>query len=459
MWPSEGSVSPEVMPIFARSNLGWVASDEEVLMASAPHPHGREDALYRPYSVETPEGEVAIVFRDHTLSDLIGFTYATTAAEAAARDMLSRLRDGSRKASATQNPLVSIILDGENPWESYPADGEAFLRALYSELGGAPDVETVLLKDATASLPTTRLRHLHSGSWIRANYQIWIGAKETNEAWNLLGETRDWLEQERRAQKLSEDDPGLLAALEAIHSAQGSDWFWWYGDDFTSGQDKVFDSLFRAYLRTVYTALGASPPASLHRSISTSSERKAVVSPSALIHPTIDGVNARYFDWSGAGRYEPRGGAGSMYRAGRYVETIHFGFNLETLFIRFDPDEDFLKEPSDEMAVELLIQIGGAEGRSFVAQIDLDSAQSSWALVELSAPPSRREVPKQGTMALERIFELALPFSWLEVDAGDTCSFSLALFRRGIEVDRQPPHGGVSFTVPGKNFETDNWLV
>ena len=111
------------------------------------------------------------------------------------------------------------------------------------------------------------------------------------------------------------------------------------------------------------------------------------------------------------------------------------------------------------MAVELLIQIGGAEGRSFVAQIDLDSAQSSWALVELSAPPSRREVPKQGTMALERIFELALPFSWLEVDAGDTCSFSLALFRRGIEVDRQPPHGGVSFTVPSKNFETDNWLV
>ncbi len=39
------------------------------------------ELLYQPYRLETPAGDLAIVFRDHRLSDLIGFTYSSMPAE------------------------------------------------------------------------------------------------------------------------------------------------------------------------------------------------------------------------------------------------------------------------------------------------------------------------------------------------------------------------------------------
>ncbi len=61
-------------------------------------------------------------------------------------------------------------------------------------------------------------------------------------------------------------------AYEELLIAEGSDWFWWYGDDHSSAQDKEFDELFRRHLRNAYEALGLEPPAELHRTnISTGS--------------------------------------------------------------------------------------------------------------------------------------------------------------------------------------------
>jgi hypothetical protein len=37
--------------------------------------------------------------------------------------------------------------------------------------------------------------------------------------------------------------------------AEGSDWFWWYGDDHSSEHDLEFDELFRRHVRNVYRAL------------------------------------------------------------------------------------------------------------------------------------------------------------------------------------------------------------
>ena len=37
--------------------------------------------------------------------------------------------------------------------------------------------------------------------------------------------------------------------------AEGSDWFWWYGDDHSSAHDDEFDDLFRRHLRNVYRLL------------------------------------------------------------------------------------------------------------------------------------------------------------------------------------------------------------
>ena len=53
-------------------------------------------------------------------------------------------------------------------------------------------------------------------------------------------------------------------AYEELLIAEGSYWFWWYGDDHSSDQDKDFDELVRRHLRNAYEALGLEPPAELH---------------------------------------------------------------------------------------------------------------------------------------------------------------------------------------------------
>ncbi len=469
MWPSEGSVSPEAAELFKAAGVRWIASDEDVLMASHPRPYEREDALYRPYALETAHGPLTMLFRDHILSDLIGFTYASSPAEAAADDLMRRLREGSKAAASTGVPLVTIALDGENPWESYPGDGEPFLSALYKRLELAEDIETVRPVDAIEATSPSPLHHLHSGSWIRANYQIWIGAEETNAAWNLLGRTRSWLDAQKRHLGLGDDDPRVIAAMEAVYAAEGSDWFWWYGDDFSSAQDKAFDSLFRSSLRAVYAAFGETPPGSLYRAISSSQSPVEIKAPQALIRPQVDGRVANYFEWAGAGRYEPHGGAGSMYRARRYIKVIYFGFDLERLYVRFDPDVDFLTEGGKDLDVRVLIHEGGLGGAArFAAHIPL-SRPLPWIFERLGEPASgdppsssgaeRLEVSTPGSAAFERLFEWSVPFDWLELGGGQVCRFSIALVRRGIEVDRHPPHSEIAFVVPDEGFEKRHWMV
>lgn len=44
---------------------------------------------------------------------------------------------------------------------------------------------------------------------------------------------------------------------EALYISEGSDWFWWFGED------QEFDDLFRLHLKNVYRAVGVKPPAEL----------------------------------------------------------------------------------------------------------------------------------------------------------------------------------------------------
>ncbi len=459
MWPAEGSVSPEVIGLFARSGVRWIASDEDVLMASHPRHHNRTDALYRPYEVFSDEGSVAMVFRDHLISDLIGFTYASNSPQDAANDMLARIRQGGQEATATGRPLVPIVLDGENPWESYEDDGLHFLTALYEALEAAPDVTTVTVSQALdGGLPAGHLHHLHSGSWIQANYQIWIGAKETNAAWNLLGQTRAFVEETRVQRGLSDDDPALMQAMDALHSAEGSDWFWWYGDDFSSEQDKAFDSLFRGYLKAAYKALGQTPPSALHRSISTVQPSIEIIPQKALIKPVIDGVVASFFDWSGAGRYEPRGGAGSMYRARRYIKSVYFGCDLENFYLRIDPDVDLGAEAIEELNVQIIFHGQTLDGPTHVVRIPL-TEPSKWTAKELGAAGPALQAPQEGLGAFARHLEVAIPFKAAGLLPGQTHRFALTLERRQLEIDRHPPHGDIEFEVPDEHFEKRNWFV
>jgi alpha-amylase/alpha-mannosidase (GH57 family) len=68
---------------------------------------------------------------------------------------------------------------------------------------------------------------------------IWIGELEENAAWDLLREARECFQ---RSGITPQTHP---RAFEAIYAAEGSDWFWWYGNDQTCNSEPLFDDLFR----------------------------------------------------------------------------------------------------------------------------------------------------------------------------------------------------------------------
>ena len=95
------------------------------------------DAIYRPYRWEQNARQIGVVFRDHFLSDLIGFVYSAWTPPKPRDDFLNRIRENCRGIlAAGRDALVPIILDGENAWEYYDRNGRPFLRHLYRLISG-----------------------------------------------------------------------------------------------------------------------------------------------------------------------------------------------------------------------------------------------------------------------------------------------------------------------------------
>jgi alpha-amylase/alpha-mannosidase (GH57 family) len=270
LWPSEGSVSEAVIPLAAEAGFQWMATDEIILARSLARPlrgAGTDrleepELLYRPYRIAAGQAEILCLFRDHALSDLIGFSYAQRPAEDAARDFIDRLAEAGRRyaeRTAGGEATLSIILDGENAWEHYEGGGRPFLRALYGRLSDHPELRAVTMEEA-ASGPAGRLQNLYPGSWVNGDFYVWIGHADDRKAWGQLAEARD-----AYAQADPTVDPAARAqAFEEILIAEGSDWCWWYGEDHSSDQDLEFDELFRRHLRNVYRLLGKPVPEELY---------------------------------------------------------------------------------------------------------------------------------------------------------------------------------------------------
>ncbi len=186
--------------------------------------------------------ELNIVFRDHSMSDQVGFHYRRTSPGRPPRgDFLGKLHaigDACRQNSAT---LVPVILDGENCWEYYPDGGRLVPPLALSERGARSQVRA---GDRGRIPPRSSARPIPSppllGSWISHNFAIWIGHPEDNRAWDALHATRQFLVRRGRVRSPRPRGPG--AAWDEIYIAEGSDWFWWYGDDHSSALDAALRS-------------------------------------------------------------------------------------------------------------------------------------------------------------------------------------------------------------------------
>lgn len=239
-WPAEGSVSQAAAGVFAGAGLEWIASDEAVLHASDVVPDGLGRDAQRPWRIDTPEGSIRLLFRERELSDRLGFVYATWDAEDAVTDLVRGIVGALPPARSASESMLAIVLDGENPWESYADDGRHFLNALMARFAASLELEAARGIDVARQVPAGRIARLHAGSWINGNFRIWIGTAEKNERWERLGRAR-------AAADVALRDPGHphhAAVRQLIAAAEASDWFWWAGDDFVSTNDAQFGELF-----------------------------------------------------------------------------------------------------------------------------------------------------------------------------------------------------------------------
>ena len=453
LWPPEGAVSEGMLPLLIKNGLNWIATDEEALFRSIGKTR-TEQLLYRPYSLKRPEGNLNIIFRDRTLSNLIGFVYANWPAAAAIEDFIKRLYEiKERLKSAQENYLISIILDGENAWEYYPNDGRDFLLGLYQKLNEDKNFKLVTVSEFLMEFPAQdNIERLFAGSWINSNFAIWIGHPEKNTAWDYLTYARQDLVEFEQKNPEKKKETSLKAAWQEIYIAQGSDWNWWYGPDHSSGGDEEFDRLFRKHLANVYTLIDQKIPDYLQQPIKVKG-LIARVEPSALIKPTIDGRDTNYYEWLTAGHLDLARGGGTMHQSQNIISRIWYGFDLQNIYLRVDFNPRFSHGPSRE---DLLL-VFDFVSLNLKLEIPLFAAKITGRLLAKDIKGNWQAVKEITSLSFDKILEIALGYSELKIKPKDKLDFFMTLESQGVSLERCPVRDLIRTKVPTSDYESSTW--
>lgn len=440
IWPSEGSVCPELIPILADAGVQWTATDEEILIHSLGGAY-RFESLYQPYRASHEGREVAMVFRDKTLSNLISFSYSRRPSGEAAAELRHHLLGIQGRLG--RPGLCTVILDGENPWEYYPGGGEEFLRRTYDFLSETMSSTTIggYLEQHS---PRERLSRLFTGSWISHNFDIWIGAPEENTAWELLSRAR----QEVAQRQPESSNDRFAQAWEEIYRAEGSDWFWWFGDDFHSDQKADFDRLFRLHLQNAYRLAGADPPAALQIPVLRREAAALDQARSAFITPFVNGTETHYYEWRGAIRFDPATASGTMATGSQAVKTLYYGQDRENFYLRFDPRFPFSSEHN--RGLEMTLRFLSPPGYSLVIPLDRPGPQSCAVARDPSAEGTPEATPGARAV-LGEIGELGVPLSALRTRVGDALRFVVHLHRGSTPLETFPFQGVFSLRLQAEN--------
>jgi hypothetical protein len=364
----------------------------------------------------------------------------------AARDFLDRIRDNCRGIlSSGRDVFVPIILDGENAWEYYEANGRPFLKEIYRGITADPAIEALTMSEALKRVEGQPLDRIFPGSWIGANFDIWIGAEEDNRAWEYLLRARQTYDQASggvspEARKL---------AFEELLIAEGSDWCWWYGPEHESNFRIEFDELYRAHLANVYRALGLLPPEELSRPILKQTVRATHTPPAAPIRPVIDGEVTSFFEWLGAGIYRVDRRSGAMHGKRFVVQELSYGSDGQNLYLRIDfepgavadltgTDAHFTVQPSSDPARASFIALRFGSGR-------VESKELRFA------DPQRLESPVE--FAFRKVLEVRLALRPLAVAPGHSLRLQVSLWRDGLPVDAIPQEGWIEVSTA----ESTDW--
>ena len=434
MWPAEGSVSQKTAKKYAANGVRWIASDEEVLgnsMRLNMKDKANRHILYKRHFQIHDGKKLNIFFRDKELSDLIGFTYSSWNAHDAVNDFMGQLR--RIYDSVDFSPHVCVILDGENAWEYYHRNAFDFFSELYKTLGSTEWLAMQTFSEAAENgeVPEEMMPNLVAGSWIMGNFRIWIGHEEKNRAWEMLSKTR------RAMMRHIDEEPDDIKekAYRELHAAEGSDWFWWFGDDHFSIQADVFDRLFRTHLINIRRLMKLDVPPELFRPIKRSARTGVLCKPVDFITPEIDGRITNFYEWQSGGIFDLKADAGSMHAGGGELKKLFYGFDEKNLYIALDSD---FREADDK---ELEIEVVSASGEGAVVfKARLGAKTEASGMVAASGP----------------IFEAAIPIrdewrSWKGL------CLSLRLKKGSIIIEKAPLYNVVEIDI-SRNF-AEEWII
>lgn len=436
MWPSEGSISEAVARIMVEAGIEWTATDEEILVNSLKK-SGQDMLMHTAYAVYEYGPGLKLFFRDHLLSDRIGFVYSGMDTDRALDDFISHVHDiRDKNLNRLDETVISVILDGENAWEYFPDDGYEFLDTFYRRLSEDPLIETVTMTQAAKSIKPAKLKSLFAGSWINHNFRVWIGHPEDNAAWDLLAKTRNRLE------TFQKDNPGFSAeriadAWNQIYVAEGSDWCWWYGDEHRGKHNEEFDKTFRRHLVAVYDILGLDTPFELLNPIYDSEAAVKAVMPDDLVTPVIDGRVTHFYEWTGAGLYDCRKVGGSMHRVDRLVNAIYFSFDRNNLYIRLDFDT--------RKSIELI--------KGLRCQLTLFTPELRHVFLDIGRRDKAAAAQVPVDFAYAEVLEISIERSHVFESGFGTVGFTVTLLENDTELETWPETDAITLDIPERGKE------
>lgn len=287
VWLSEGGVSDDAIELLNELGVDWTATGEavwhnsyctsssgedEIIPCDKPDASELSDPdghkrLFMPYLLN--DYKTRIFFRDDGLSDLIGFEYSEWHADDAVANFVHHLENiGNSLGDSAGEHVVSVILDGENAWEYYPENGYHFLDKLYQTLSESDSVAVKTFAEIAgdSGCQPGKVSTLVPGSWVYGSFSTWIGSEDKNYAWDLLVQVKQQWDEVMASNRLTDKQREKVTQQLAI--CEGSDWFWWFGNDNPSDSVNDFDRLYRRQLTSLYQLMGVEPPELLQSPIS-----------------------------------------------------------------------------------------------------------------------------------------------------------------------------------------------
>jgi len=337
-WPAEGAVDEKSLQLYKRKGIKWVATDEAILFKTLKN--NQKDLIYELFEYS----DVFIAFRDHFLSDLIGFSYRYQKANDAVNDFVHKVNNiNSKKEDAT----VFVIVDGENAWEFYQNNAMDFFIKLYEKLSNEKNIQTRNF-DEINNLKKNKLATLHPGSWIYGTFDTWVGHNEKNRAWELIYQTK------RDTKECIFDEKTSKLVEKHFLASECSDWFWWYGDDHFSDFLEEFDLLFRSHLQDIYKLANMKIPSNLMLPISKEREAKlSQTKPQFNITVNVNGIKDSFYEWLGSGLVDESKAYSTMDTSRGIVQQLYYGEDANFIYIRLDADNKKLFKEYEEIKIHL----------------------------------------------------------------------------------------------------------